>query len=436
MIYAYIGIIISIISFFYAKKRCHRLLNPVTIFSVIWSSILFLSSLKLYDLNACSDLTYLRFLLGVIFFFVGFFVNYDLPSFRLYKDTRNNDSNEEYIIDESKYKLLYIIVVFMIVYNIPYLTKSVRTLLSGGNLSIILSNFRQDSYMEARSLRKVMNNLIVGPMSYAIYPVCAYNIIKKRKSLLSIMIVLLMIMELLKNGGRTILIYFFLSLLVAFSYSKESKNFANKTKRFIRKNKRRFIGFAVLIMLIFAIASYSRTGSYLLLHSYYYFSMQPTMFEQWASIVDASGLYGFGEASLNGFTFYPLYIFKNIFNLSFPEHWYSIYNMVLDTDHIWMPITYLKRKANAYVSVFWFFYLDGRELGIILFSLIYGAFCSNWVKKVKRDSNMKNICLYSMVLFTVFDTYVRMRFFVSDFVGGFLLLSFFFFKHTKRTRNA
>jgi hypothetical protein len=109
--------------------------------------------------------------------------------------------------------------------------------------------------------------------------------------------------------------------------------------------------------------------------------------------------------------------------------------MILSVDSVWKPITNAGLPANAYVSVFWFFYLDGREIGIIILSALYGVFCSHYYRLVIKKMSMKSICLYSMVLFSAFDTYVRMRFTIGEFAGGFLLLSFVIFKRKKITTN-
>ena len=69
-------------------------------------------------------------------------------------------------------------------------------------------------------------------------------------------------------------------------------------------------------------------------------------------------------------------------------------------------------------------------LGIVLESFTWGWVCSSFFKNTINKPNVKNICIYSMILFSVVDSYVRIRFTTGEFVGGLLLLYFVLFKKT------
>ena len=55
-------------------------------------------------------------------------------------------------------------------------------------------------------------------------------------------------------------------------------------------------------------------------------------------------------------------------------------------------------------------------------------FCSHFFKKANKVPNVKTVCLYAMVLFAVFDTYVRSRFATAEFAAGFLLMCLIIFR--------
>ena len=133
------------------------------------------------------------------------------------------------------------------------------------------------------------------------------------------------------------------------------------------------------------------------------------MFDYWAQGVDARNLLGYGIASLNGFIFPFLYLLKNGLGLQFPKHWLSIYQLILSTDSQWTTITISGTRANAYVSLFWYFYVDGRCAGVFLGSMLYGLLMSNSFSSVIKKPNIKTICMYSFLLQGLLFSFIRMQ---------------------------
>lgn len=60
--------------------------------------------------------------------------------------------------------------------------------------------------------------------------------------------------------------------------------------------------------------------------------------------------------------------------MPFSTHWKAVYDLIRLTDSEWLTITAQSTHANAYVSAFWFFYLDGRIVGIIIGFALYGIY--------------------------------------------------------------
>lgn len=65
---------------------------------------------------------------------------------------------------------------------------------------------------------------------------------------------------------------------------------------------------------------------------------------------------------------------------------------------------------NAYVTPFYYFYLDFGYLGVILFSFIYGFVCIYILNKINRKCTPLLMAIYMFVLFGLFTSMIRFQF--------------------------
>ena len=202
----------------------------------------------------------------------------------------------------------------------------------------------------------------------------------------------------------------------------------------IRRNRKNLKIGVFLLVIILIIASLSRSVSSLTTVTYYYFSMQPYMQEVWSQIVDEAHLIGYGVGSFNGFIFPFLYLFKNILGIPFSTHFNQIYNMILATDSQWQIISSYHTRANAYVGTFWYFYLDGRVIGVILLSFLYGVMGGRLYSKAKRHTNVRSVCVYSFYMQSIILSFSGFAF-SSMFYGiAFLFIIFVAYKKEGKYR--
>ena len=421
---ANIAVITCLILAIFGMIICKRWFNPVTLFSALWCVIFFLASMELYNLNEAADSTYYNMLLGMITFSIGFYFWYIVRrkftfSFKLY-------SNSTYVKEyEINYKLLYFVCYTIILFNLSTFISSISVLFSGGGLDAIRYIAQNSNTSASRTISNVINNLIVSPFSLAILPITAMDIIAgKRDKKLILFTIIIILTKLLGDGGRAQALYFIIHLVIIFLFLRK-----NLDIRISKRTKRILMMIMTGIVVVITIASLSRSGGNLRRFTYYYFSMQLTMFEQWTE--EIGGLMGYGEGSLNGLMFPFIYIFKNIFKLSYPEHWNAIYELIQRTDSEWKIIAGQYIKANAYVSLFWFFYLDARVWGIGLLSGLYGMFCGGKFADVIKRPSLKVICIYSFVLQGLLFSFVRFQFATMAYALGFIYLCFLGFKKKK-----
>ena len=173
-------------------------------------------------------------------------------------------------------------------------------------------------------------------------------------------------------------------------------------------------------------------GTRIFRNIYLNIAMSPRMFEIWSKTIEEEHIYGYGIGSLLGF-FYPIcYIIKNLFGLnSLPSVVQSMYNWTMLTDSKWVwPGD--KITANAYVSLFWFFYMDARIIGILAGAFIFGFVASrSFQMALSKPNNVKHITYYCIIFYSVLFSFVRLQFTLSKFVLAVIFVLFFAYKRVQ-----
>lgn len=420
------------------KVMTHRWINPMTALSWMWSVIFFLASLELFSLKEAQDRSYLLMFLGVFAYSIGFIVTYIIFKKRHFVIRKQNKcfSKNEWI---TNYRILYVLGAVVILYFFISFLKIINVYISGNGLAQVRLIAQTRTEVTGGIVSKVMNAfriLVVIPYSLAIVPVTAADFwLGKRDKKLLIICIATIGLRILSEGGRINLLYLFVDLFIGFTYAtvkiKRERN--DRLARLFKKSKRIMRGLCITIIAVLIVASLSRAGDNLKRFTYYYFAMEPYMFETWSNTVDLNHVYGYGVASFNGFAFVLLYLIKNVLGISFPEHFNSVYQMILDSDAQWQIITTKMGRANAYVSAFWYFYLDGRLAGIIIMGMIYGIIMAVFFLKVTKNTNAKSVAMYCFAFQSVYMTFSGFSFASVYYCVAFIMLITFSFKKGVRS---
>lgn len=422
------------------KVTTHRWLNPMTVLCWMWSIIFFLAALELYYINGAQDNSYFLIFLGVVAYSIGFALTYAFFKKRclVIGKKRITFSSYEWKVN---YTVLYILGIVAVLYFFVSFLKVVNVYISGNGLAQIRLMAQTRTETAGGIVSKMMNALrvlIIIPYSLAVVPVTAADFwFGKRDKKLFIICVATLGLRILSEGGRINLLYLFVDLFVCFTYAatKGIRKLSFTSARLFKKNKRMMRWLCIIIIAVLVIASFSRAGDNLKRFTYYYFAMEPYMFEKWKDIVDASNVYGYGVASFNGFAFAILYLIKNIFGMNFPTHFNSVYQIILDSDSQWQVITSTSGRANAYVSAFWYFYLDGRITGIIIMGVIYGIIMAAFFLQVRKNTNVKSVTLYCFAFQSVYMTFSGFSFASVYYCIAFIMLMTFSFRKMIRSAN-
>lgn len=416
-------IFFAIIGIVYEKKK----INALTIFSVLWAIILFLSSIRLYDLNATQDSTYGIIALGIFIFGIGYiFFRIFFSKKVLPQTTYEKDYN-------LRYKILYILSIIAILFYLKDLMLIIGDILDGKSLDYIRA-LAQDSnsilYTSRSALENFLRMIFVLPFIMALQPVVAIDMVSgKKNKILLILNIILLVLRSFTDGSRVMFIYFIIHFLLAFIFSGSSKH-----KNVIKKNKNKIIVVLVLIIgvVLVYITSVARSGENTLKNMYYYYSIEPYMFEQWKDEVDSRNATGLGTASINGYVYPAIYMVKNILGMeNYPERWYNdVFLLINATDKEWQVINSQSIQANAYVSIFWFFYLDGKTLGVIVGCILYSMLIAYNYSKLNLAMNNKNLCVYLFLLQGVVFSYVRMQFANETYAIAYIYILLLMYKNS------
>lgn len=406
-----------------------KVFNPLTVFCSLWGLILFLSSMHAYNLDLANQTTYSWIYIGIAMYTIGYYVCKYV--------WRNNHvvfKNKRLNINKYNNTLNYRIVYALLIVCIPFYLKDLVTVILRVGIGADLRTIQKllqgnDDVFVRSSIENAIRFFIVNPFGWICLPITVVDYwLGKRDKKLIILTIILVVSRLFTTGGRASLIQlvFYFVAVYTFANSQNVSAFSQQLKGRIKKNKRRFILIGVLGIAALVASTFSRAGQSAIRAIYYDFAMQPMMLQTWAAEAEKLSV-GYGAASLNGFL-YPIdYLMRNTIRLALPHSFQEIYQMIMSTDTDWKTIGYGIR-ANAYVSGFWFFYVDGRVIGIAIGSFLFGFFCRISFRNMIKLKSQRNVAVYSMILISVFYTFGRFQFTQSSYVLGLIYLSLFFYK--------
>lgn len=401
--------------------------NPITIFSFLWGIIIFLSNIKLYTLYEANVETYKCIMIGVFSFVLGYY---------FFKIILNN---KVIVIEKSikNYQIRKKICYFMLVLCLVFIIKNIivykDVLFKDGYNLASVQTAQQKNDLSSAGIENAISFLIVNPMYISLNIVIIANLILGDKDLkLFFSLIILNLGRIITSGGRQAFIQFFLILLVIISFSQSYKNIGSKISKKLKGKKKSIILIGVIVLIILSLSRSSNIFKTIYLD----FAMQPYMFEYWMKMVDKTNSTAYGLSSMMGFIYPILYILKNFLHIfpEIPEFFSEIYSMNMLTIEKWINIG-LVLKANAYVSIFWYLYYDGRVMGIFLGMFIIGMISNNIYTLSIRKTNMKIVSMYAMIALMLFYSFGDMEFSKTNFAMAFVYIITIMFKRKNERKQ-
>lgn len=115
-----------------------------------------------------------------------------------------------------------------------------------------------------------------------------------------------------------------------------------------------------------------------------------------------SSIRTYGAMSLNGFLYPMFFVLNYLHILSYPDAFVDA-QFVKNSLEVFMPLS-PHITMNAYVTLFYYFYIDFGYFGIALGSFVFGYLCMKSYKYWKQNGDIRSLVIYLILMqFIVFS---------------------------------
>lgn len=408
------------------KQDKKGILSPAILFYALWSFILLLSNLQLYNITKPSNEAYFLILLMLIFFYIGKWLAYGVIK-------KNHQKFAEVNINP-KFKIIYFLIFLVIIFTLIDCFIIVKNL----KLGIPLSEMRRwrmgafgidNNPMLARRtfVEEAFRSIVLAPFETIIPPLAAYYLFspekyKKRFLLLALSLLVLLLSSIAGGGGRLGYIYYIGSFLSsALLFSKKSNI-----------NLKKYISI-FLCLGIFAIFIFTsiRTDVGLIKQTYTYFALPPTLLSIWLpKIKEAAPL--FGMLTFFGVHSYIFRIFGTLgLNFLVPNAYNLSYNWLLNAEKF---VNTGYGVGNAFVTPIYYFFIDGGYPFVIMASTFFGFLIFKFYKK-HNINNVQSFIFYILIMYGVFLSFMRIQTSIPSYIISFILVSFLLKSDKRSSQN-
>lgn len=397
-----------------------KIYSPSVFFPAWWTVISFLAAIKAYTLNEVSVRIYGIVFIGCLSFVVGAQI---AQKKRFIFGNRTDRRNGEVHYSVNKLVMLGLFGLSFILFGMIAI-QSVRLLLSGYSMEYIRNMWQGEDSVTTGGFNLIQSGLysyICCPFMYALIPFSCYgivhHIIKKYELVLSI---LLLILYVVGCGGRIMVLYMMLSLVLIYFSSKE------QVKNVLRKHRFKIVLLIAIGIIVFLAMSASRGVTDMKKSIYTYICGCMPHFEYRINVLEQDSAIFYGMSTLKGFLLPVLSLLNATRIISYPT-WFRnmlVYVNLQDRISIGQSLT-----INAFVTPFYSLFADFRIFGVIFGMLIYGYMCQRVYRKfLSHPDNMMYGCLYALLFFSLVMSMARLQFTVTNYAYAFIILRMMFRK--------
>ena len=399
----------------FSKIHYQNYYNPVTVLYIIWGILVPLSSLGLYGLYIPSNKTYSIILIGLIGYMLGISIGNHLVV-RKAKYNKNYEKPSTQVVDSKvNYSFLYIISCISAVYFIYQGFVVLSLLASGRQLDYIRELSTASDYNELRSSIFIIliKNFIATPTVYMTIALLPIEILRgKRDKLLIILSLFNLVMWVITTAGRSVILWLALYLAVTYLFTRQSIN--KKKKKIKRKTKITLIILAFVLFIVLLQTTKSRKGSDvdLIRQMCVYFVAPINFLDLSINTIDMSysSTYTYGLSSFYG-VIYPILFISRYTGIlsSYPPLTTTAYELgftMLEQGRLVGDGFYM----NAFATIFFQPYIDGRYFGVVVICAAFGLMCSIFYKKLVMYRDNKHLLLYMLLFQRIVFSFVRFYF--------------------------
>lgn len=432
-----------ICAFVFIKDRKKQYISPIILFYALWSFVLFLSSLNLYNITKASNEAYVLIAIMLICFFIGYALlgkikikEHFSNKIKKYFTGKTKIGEDEKKSEKINIRMIifYCISGLIILFNLIDIFLVIKESNNGIPMWQI-RNWQLAPYgtnnpiLNRRSfVEEVLRSMICAPFQIIVPPIVAYyffNSQKKKKKaiLLALSLIIIITSSIATGGGRFGIIYYIGCFFLAFYINIKDK----KTPKQIVKKYKKIMLIIFVIALIFLVGNtVLRTGKGNFFKQIYkYFAISPSLLTVWLpKIKEAEPTFG-----LVSFFGIHTYFFRVLDTVGLDFLVPSIYkqaSMHILNAELFKDIGY--GNANAFVTPIYYFMIDGGYVFVCLASLFFGMITSKYTKKFEKDINIKSFTFYALMMYAIFLAFVRVQTTAPSFFIAIIFAMFLFYK--------
>lgn len=406
-------VIIALISLFVVlilNIKSRQWYNPLCVYLIFWTILLFLSTLHLNGLYEIREEVLWMFAGGMLFFTIGFAI----------ANKCSVKSMLTPIIEcNISYKITYILLIITIVYLLFRATSvilSLRSGMSAMDLRYLYYGYEAEDQSSRYSF--YVQTFIVTPIIYASSVIAVMDMLMgmKNKFLLALTVLANVLFILISGGGRVVIMNVIFHTIFLMMILNKRFELSPAVKRRIR--------WVVLVLIIafFFVNAFRGKGNAildLLNEAYKYYAGSVQHFQ--VRIDRLGDIRDHGVALFAGYI-RPALLVLGLLGIKAPNN----YNVFLYQNSLLQNGTQIGDGVwyNAFATMNYHFYLSFGVAGIMIGNFLFGIICAIAYKKMKRNQNYWTIGVLLLMLQCVLTSMVRWQFAISTFALSFIYLRF------------
>lgn len=402
----------------YISKKWY---NPMTLFCGLWAFICVLSGLRLYGMYPFSNRPYIVVLLGSIGFCFGYLACLIKRRKIIIRFSQKKDYGQcEYFIDEKF--LLICSAITTIFYTI--IAIRVLTIIASGLSAALIRDlyFEGSDLMYGSALLQKIDTFIIRPMMFAFIPVnVIYFLQKKRLNIINILFLVNVTLYSIITFGRMVIAHIIISLIIGTLIMGVSLEEDTK-KKLMNIFKKYILPFCIVLFIaIYKISNMrqsEKSNPILFGEQFYsYLTVVMPLMDNCLDYIDNNKLSTDGIMFVRGILSFIM-AFVHKLGIRFPL--LDQATSIIDYTQEFVPV-FPGRVYNAFVSMFFAFYVDFREIGVFIGSAFYG-WIMNTSFKSTNTKNIKALAIYLMLMQSLVKSFIRWEFVRLDYCLAFIWL--------------
>ena len=419
---------------FLSYLKFKRVANPITFMTVWWGGWLFIANFSLTGIYIPGWRTQSLVILMLLSYTLGALVYSKRIKYKKYINFHSS-----YLIFQKKFKLLLDLgypILFVAIF--PFFIKAInifRTLGTSGYRRAAFGVGGQESILYGHKYIAFLYLHVIPGILFMftiISVIVMYSQGKKRYFAFSLIVNSFQAVMML--GRFAIYLPIFLLIITEFCFSGQ---FTNKAIDFLKevkiKSTKKYIVFFILLLvfIISIISSIRLQGSnhnileiiwdFLIRYHTIGFALLNSEIENKYSFLNQQITYG--TASLSGIGFFWDLIYKTVFDdrmVSILPELRENLDKFVEVGKGGVGLDGNIQLGNAFYTMIYFFYIDGREFGVFILSFILGyltsCFYTNWIKTNNLYSLAYLLILLYGTLMSIFNYSFSSNFWVSLFL--------------------